>query len=131
MQGIPPGFEWPMGFRFPAWALPTWSPLWAGTLKWNVQASEGFGTIASEWQNFVSARLREDFALMQRVAHSRTPDQVWAAYAKFWQTAVEDYGREYLMIGRHMAKVMSESVTAAQSIAGETGAGAFRASRIG
>jgi hypothetical protein len=67
---------------------------------------------------------------MQRVAHSRTPDQVWAAYAEFWQRAVEDYGREYMIIGRHMARVMSESVAAAQST-GETGAGAFRASRIG
>src|SRR5262249_20870957 len=128
---IPPGFEFPAGFHFPTWALPAWSPLWAGTLKWNVQSSEGFATIASEWQSFVGGRLREDFALMQRVAHCRTADQVWAAYAEFWQTAVEDYGREYLIMGRHMARVMSASVAAARSAAEETRAGALRASRIG
>jgi hypothetical protein len=118
-------------YRVPLWALSMWSPLFVGALRWNAQVQEGFGTIASEWQNFVSRRIREDFALMQRVAHSRTPDQVWAAYADFWQRAVEDYGKEYMTVGRLVAGVTSKSVAAAQSAAEELSADAFRASRIG
>jgi hypothetical protein len=51
---------------------------------------KAFGMLASEWQNFVSRRIAEDFAFMQRIVQCRTPDQVWGAHADFWQKAVED-----------------------------------------
>jgi hypothetical protein len=126
-EGRPLGFDW-AGIQFPAWALPAWSPFWAGTIKWNAQDSEHLGTIASEWQSFVSGRLREDFALMQRIAHSCTPDQVRAAYADFWQKAVEDYAKEYMVMGQLVACVTRKLVV--ESIAEEASAD-FRASRIG
>ena len=65
------------------------NPFLAGALKGNAQAHHGFGTIASEWQDFVGRRLREDIALMQRLTQSRTPDQILAAYTDFWQKAAE------------------------------------------
>jgi hypothetical protein len=85
---------------------------------------------ASEWQNFVSGRLREDFVLMQWIALCRTPNQIWAAFADFWQRAVEDYVNEYIVMGRLVAGATSRSVAAAQSTAEEANA-TFRASRIG
>ena len=67
----------------PALAMSARNPFWAAALKANAQAQEGFGTLASEWQGFVSHRLQEDIALMQRLAQS-TPDQALAAYTDFW-----------------------------------------------
>jgi len=116
--------------RVPVWALSMWGPLFVGAFSLLTQVHQGSGAIASECENFVSSRLREDFALMQRIAHSRTPDQHWAAYADFWQKAVEDYAKEYMVMGRLVAGVTSKSVAAAQSAA-EKASAAFRASSIG
>jgi hypothetical protein len=133
-EGVQLGLDWTTDhgmLRVPVWPLSMWNPFLVGALRWNAQVHEGFGTIASQWQNFVRSRLREDFALIQRVAHSRTPDQVWTSYAKFWQKAVEDYGREYMIIGRLVAGVASKSLAVAQSAAEEASGDAFRASSIG
>jgi hypothetical protein len=100
----------PNMFRAPALALAVWSPLWVGPYQGNAQFYVGIGAIAGEWQNFVSGRLREDFAFLRRVAQSRSPDEIWAAYVEFWQRAVEDYGKEYLTMGRLAAGVTSKSV---------------------
>jgi len=74
-------------FFAPAKALSTWNPLLGVTLKGNADAQEGLGTIASEWQGFVSHRLQEDMMLTQRLAHCRTPEQILSAYADFWHKA--------------------------------------------
>jgi hypothetical protein len=86
-----------------------------GAAKWNAQIYEGFGTLASEWQNFVSRRIAEDFAFMQRIVHSRTPDQVRGAHADFWQKAMEDYGKEYMLMGRLSASLTTKAAATAQS----------------
>ena len=96
-------------------ALGTWSPWLVGTAKLSAHVHEGFGTLASEWQNFVGRRLKEDFAFVQQIAQSRTPDQILAAHAEFWQKAMEDYSKEYLLIGSLAAGVTTKSLAAAQS----------------
>ena len=111
----------PNMFVRPALALGVWNPFLAGALRWNAQAHEGIGTIMSEWQDFVGRRLEEDFALMQGLARSRAPDQVWAAYADFWQKAAEDYGKEITSLTKLMTGVTSKMVTAAQSATDEVG----------
>jgi hypothetical protein len=55
---------------------------------------------------------------MQRVAQSRSPEQLWTAYVDFWQRAVEDYGKEYMTMGKLAANVTSKSLTGAQSAIG-------------
>lgn len=99
-------------YGIPAVALGMWCPWLVGAAKWNAQVQEGFGTVASEWQNFVSRRLKEDFAFMQRVAQCRTPDQMWAAHADFWRNAMEDYSKEYMLMGRLAAGVTSKAAAA-------------------
>jgi hypothetical protein len=84
-------------------------------LKGNAQAHEGFGAIASEWQEFLVRRIKEDMALMQRLTQSRTPEQILAAYSDFWQKAGEDYGNEIATLSKLMAGVTTEMVVAAQS----------------
>ena len=118
-------------FHVPVWALRTWTPLLSEAFRWNAQAHEGFGTIASEWQTFVGSRFREDFALMKRVVHSRRLDQIWVAYTEFWQKAVEDYGKESTILLRLVAGVASKSVAAATSAAEEVSAHTVRSSGIG
>ena len=70
-------------------------------------------------QHFVSRRIAEDFAFMQRVEHCRTPDQVWAAHTDFWQKAVEDYGKEYMLMGRLAASLTTKAAATAQSASQE------------
>ena len=98
--------------------LGMWTPWLIGSAKWNAQVLEGFGTIASEWQNFVSRRLKEDFAFMQRAAQCRTPDQLSAAHAAFWRTAMEDYSKECMLMGR-LAAGVTKAAAVAQSAAQE------------
>ena len=102
-------------FLAPALALSMWNPFLAGAPKGNSQAHEGFGTIASEWQDFMAHRLKEDFALVQRLTNSCTPDQILAAYTDFWQKAAEDYGKEITTMTKLMTGVTTKMVVAAQS----------------
>jgi hypothetical protein len=105
----------PNMFLAPALALSMWNPFLAGALSGNAQAHEGFRMIASESQYFMGRRLKEDFALMQRLTHSCTPDQILAAYTDFWQKAAEDYGHEITTMSKLMTGVPTKMATAAQS----------------
>jgi len=106
----------------PALTFSIWGPFISGALKANAQAQEAVGLIAGEWQTFVGHRLQEDRALMQRLAESRTPDQVLAAHSEFWQKAVEDYGKEFSTITKLIGRVTSKVAQASQAATDETGA---------
>ena len=58
--------------------------------------------------------MKEDFIFVQRMIEGRTPDELWAAHAQFWEKAIEDYSREYLLMGRLAAGVTNKAVSAAQ-----------------
>ena len=107
--------------NLPALPFGAWNPFLTGALRWNAQAHEGFRTVVSEWQIFLGRRLEDDFALMQRLTSSRTPDQIWAAYTDFWQKAVEDYGKEITALTKLMTAVAGKMETVAQSATGEPG----------
>jgi hypothetical protein len=79
-----------------------------GVAKWNAGVHDGFGTLASEWQHFVSRRVMEDFAFMQRVVQCRAPEH------DFWQKAVEDYGKEYLLMSRLAAGLTTKTAAVAR-----------------
>lgn len=111
----------PNVFLGPALALNMWNPFLAGALRWNAQAHEGFGTVFSEWQDFVGRRLKEDCILLERLTESRTPDEILHAYADFWQKAAEDYGKETTTMTKLMAGVTSKMVVAAQTATEDAG----------
>jgi hypothetical protein len=73
------------------------------------------GMIASEWQDFVGRRVKEDFDLMQRLARSSTPNQILVAYTDFWQKAGEDYSNEIATISRLMTEVATKMTTTMQA----------------
>jgi hypothetical protein len=126
-------------FLAPAFALGMWNPFLAGALRGSAQASEEFGTLASEWQEFVGRRLKEDFGLMQRLAHSRPLDpqgrpldqldQVLATYTEFWNKAAEDYGKEVTAMTKLMAAATAKMVVATQSAVEEAGTNVFQSPR--
>jgi hypothetical protein len=107
--------EGPSMFLAPVLALGMWNPFLTEALRGNAQANEGFGAIASEWQEFLGRRMKEDMALMQRLTKSRTPDQILAAYTDFWQKAGEDYGNEITTLFKLMAGVTTTMTAAVQS----------------
>lgn len=100
-------------FLNPAITAGMWNPFLAAVFKGNAEAQEGFGTIASECQEFMGHRLQEDITLMQRLAHCSTPDQVWSVYADFWQKAAEDYGKEFSAMAKLMQEVTSKMAQSA------------------
>jgi Phasin protein len=99
-------------FSVPPFAM--WNPFFAQAPNGNAQAHECFATIASEWQEFVGRRLNEDVALMQRLAQSVTPDQVFAAYNDFWQQAAADYGNEFTTMSKLMTGWATQMAAGAQ-----------------
>jgi hypothetical protein len=96
-------------------SLGMWNPFLAGTSRGNSQAHEGFGAIVSEWQEFLSRRLKEDAVLMQRLSQSSTPDQILAVYIDYWQKATEDFGHQVTIMSKLATSVTTNMVTAAQS----------------
>jgi hypothetical protein len=111
---------------FPALTLSSiWGPLFSGALQANAQAQEVFGTIAGAWQAFLGHRIQEDLALIQRVTHSATPDQILAAYSEFWQKAAEDYRKEFAAVTKLLTKMSRKAAAVSQTATGETSANAF------
>jgi hypothetical protein len=93
-------------------ALTAWGSLLTGV---NTQAIGELGTIASEWQDFVRRRLKEDAVLLQRLTRSAGPDQVISAYTDFWRKAGEDYGKEFATMAKLVADMNGRMAVVAQS----------------
>jgi hypothetical protein len=106
----------------PGLAPMPWNPF----LGANVEALGEFGAIAREWQDFVGRRLREDAALLQRLACCTRPDQVLSAYTDFWRKAGEDYGKEITAMTGLMTDMAGKMAVAGQSAADEASARVFR-----
>jgi hypothetical protein len=49
----------------------------------------------------------------------------WAAHTAFWQKAIEDYGKEYLLMGKLAGSLTSKAAAAAQYATQEESAKAF------
>ena len=98
-------------FPFPGLPINLWSPAIAGCVEWNAAFHEGIATLSGEWQDFLSRRMKEDFALLQRVGASKSPEQVWSAYFAFWQKAAEDYSHEFARAANFTAGLMNWGTT--------------------
>jgi hypothetical protein len=109
-------------FFAPAKAFSKWNPLLGFMLKGNADVQEGLGTIATEWQGFVSHRLQEDITLTQRLAHCRSPEQILSAYADFWHKAADDYGNQLATMTKLLTGVASSMVAATRRVTEESGA---------
>ena len=81
----------------------------------NTFLAPALGMIASEWQDFVGRRVKEDFVLMQRLTRSSTPNQILVAYTDFWQKAAEDYGNQVATISKLMTDAATRMTTTMQT----------------
>ena len=75
---------------------------------------EGFGTIFSEWQNFVRLCLTQDMLLMQQLARLQSPVDVSAALTGFWQYAFADYVNEVETLSKLVTGISTKTVSQAQ-----------------
>jgi hypothetical protein len=91
-----------------------WWPAFAYYTEWNAGLHEGIAAFSNEWQDFMGRRITADFALLQRLGASRSPDQVWAAYVAFWSRAAEDYSQEFAMTAKLASSLMSRNLAAMQ-----------------
>jgi hypothetical protein len=91
-------------------AVNMWSPFLACCTEWNARAHDGIATLSTQWQDFVSRRIKEDFALLRRVGASRSPEEVWEAYIAFWQKAAEDYAQEAASAAELAGGLMNRSI---------------------
>lgn len=106
---------WPIAdFPFAGFPVNAWGAAFTLNAECNAALHEGFAAFSREWQDFVSARMKEDLTLVQRVGAAKSPEQVWTAYATFWQKAVEDYWKEYGRAAKLAGGLMNRSMTAVQ-----------------
>jgi hypothetical protein len=101
--------EIPNPLLFSALPLAAWSPILAWTAQSNAKLHETFAAISCEWQDFLARRLMEDTDLLRRTGASWSPQQVWEAYASFWQKAVEDYTGEFARVTNLTGRLASSA----------------------
>ena len=78
----------------PGWPL---SDCWTMASPWasSDNLRQSCVELNSEWQSFVGHRVQEDLHLLQELASAKASAEMWSAYCRFWQKAVEDYAAAY------------------------------------
>ena len=71
--------------------------------------------LSAEWQAFVGRRVNEDFHLLQELSAAKAPSEIWNAWARFWQKAVEDYGAECACMAKLAAGLLPSDVAISQN----------------
>jgi len=103
-----------IGLPFPAFPANFWSVALTFNADCYATLHDGFLQLSREWQDFVSGRMTEDFALLQKVGSVKSFDQAWATYVAFWQKAAEDYAAEYGRATKLAGSLASQSMATLQ-----------------
>ena len=88
-----------MPLAVPAWPIAIW-PSIADAASWNEKALQGLTMLSGEWLDFVTRRLKEDVNLPTKFAACRSPNEISSVYAAFWQKLVDDYWKEFAVLGK-------------------------------
>ena len=110
-----PGRDTARGFdpsMMPAFAFVPWAPAMARGAEINSNMHEGLAALSREWQDFAGRRLKEDLGLLHHLATSMSPEQIWSAYAQFWQNATRDYSQEYVAIAKLTGDLIDTNMSA-------------------
>ncbi len=75
------------------------------------------GTLLGKWQLFMARRGEANFALLQEVAQSKSPEAAWSGYATFWQKLAADCRKEILTMRELARDATRNSAAAARSTA--------------
>ena len=106
-------------FASPAPFLALWNPILIGLTQFNGRTIEGVGTLFCEWQNFIGHRLTQDMQLMQLLATCKSPDQIAAVYAAFWQKAFADYTKEFTTLNNLLTGITGKAISHTHSASEE------------
>jgi hypothetical protein len=100
-------------------AIPTWSiAVWPSTVQSassNDKVLQCLATLGGEWLDFVNRRLKEDVNLAPRLAACRSPDEMSKAYVAFWQKLVDDYWKEFAVLGKLGGEIAASTAVRMQS----------------
>ena len=83
----------------PAWPIAIW-PSIADAASWNEKALQGLTMLSGEWLDFVTRRLKEDVSLPTKFVACRSPKEMSSVYGAFWQKLVDDYWKEFAVLGQ-------------------------------
>jgi hypothetical protein len=88
-----------------------WQPMLTGMQEYARNYSAAMTALNGEWMSFINRRLQEDFALPQRLASCKAPDEAMQIYTSFVQKAVSDYQTGFA----ELAKLGSAATTGANT----------------
>lgn len=74
----------------------------------------------TQFGNFVSKRLTENFAMRQRLLTCKAPLEIAEVWAGFYQTAMHDYSTQTSKVSNMIRGPFSDTVDAAQEIPNTT-----------
>jgi hypothetical protein len=103
--------EAPNYFATPTALLGLWNPFLIAMAHFDGHVAEGVATLFSEWQHFVIHRLTRDMQLLQQLANCKSPDQIGAAYAEFWQRAFADYAEEFATLNKLVTGTTNKAIS--------------------
>lgn len=87
-------------------------PALAAMAEMNGKVYENIATMNRNWVAFVNRRLREDLGMPRQLAACKTVQEMYSAYADFFQTAVTDYQSEFEQLSK-LGKTMAEETAQA------------------
>jgi hypothetical protein len=77
-----------------------WQPVLNGMQEYAKNYSAAVTALNGEWFAFVNRRLQEDFALPQRLATCKAPDEAMQICSSFMQKAMSDYQTEFAELAK-------------------------------
>jgi hypothetical protein len=101
-------------FAIPTWPIAAW-PSTVQSASWNGKLLQCLATLAGEWLDFLNRRLKEDVNLAPRLAACRSPDEISKAYVAFWQKLVDDYWKEFAVLGKLGGEIAASRAVRLQS----------------
>jgi hypothetical protein len=82
---------------------------------WSDRCRKELPALFAEWEVFVTQRVKEDLGLVQRIVSARSPLDIWAAYADFWQRAYRDYSQEMMAMLSHARAAEEDAIPSSRA----------------
>jgi len=100
--------------QYNAAALAMAQPHFNAMVEFNGKLCETAARFGAEWTDFMTKRLREDFAASQRLLSCRTPQDMQQVYADWWSKAFGQYQQEFGRLAKLGETLTGETVSVMQ-----------------
>lgn len=95
-------------------ALPAMQPPLAAMAGFNGKLWESLAQFSTEWVGFLNRRLKEDWAVPQRMAACTCPQELQQVYVDYWSKAFAQYQEELGRLARLGETVTHQTASALQ-----------------